>query len=182
MVQAAEDGLTCFCADASHLAHWSVLGRLNVLNKDRIINLLFGTELNDKECFTVFLVKENQSEEPVEFIIGTGNDFLNRKIYEFLSSRISQFANKLDQIGKCNIAEHRIDTSDAKAISCQNRRYSPQDTATIELEIKKMLENGLIVESSSDWTSPILLVPKPDGSKRTCVDFRALNSLTKKDL
>ena len=44
-----------------------------------------------------------------------------------------------------------------------------------------MLENGLIEPSNSEWSSPCILVPKPDGSFRFCTDFCKLNTVTKSD-
>jgi hypothetical protein len=43
------------------------------------------------------------------------------------------------------------------------------------------LHKGFIVLSSSPFASPVLFVAKPNGSLRFCVDYRKLNSLTKKD-
>ena len=42
-----------------------------------------------------------------------------------------------------------------------------------------MLEAGVIRESHSSWSAPIVVVSKGDGGKRLCMDFRALNTITR---
>ena len=42
-------------------------------------------------------------------------------------------------------------------------------------EIDKLLAAGVIRESHSSWSAPVVIVPKSNGEKRLCVDFRALN-------
>ena len=46
-------------------------------------------------------------------------------------------------------------------------------------EIDKLLEAGVIRESYSSWSVPIVVVPKGDGGKRQCMDYRALNAITR---
>lgn len=49
---------------------------------------------------------------------------------------------------------------------------------TVNDEVNKKLELGVIEHSDSLNSSPIVLVTKKDNTYRFCVDFRALNRIT----
>ena len=51
-----------------------------------------------------------------------------------------------------------------------------------ETEIRKLLELGFIQRSKSPWASPIVAVPKRDGTVRICIDYRKINQAMKKDV
>jgi len=48
----------------------------------------------------------------------------------------------------------------------------------VEKELDDMLKLGIIDPSTSSYSSPVVVVRKPDGSNRFCVDFRKLNKVT----
>ena len=48
-------------------------------------------------------------------------------------------------------------------------------------EVQCLLDSDFIEPSQSEWSSPCILVPKPDGTFRMCTDYRKVNSVTKTD-
>ena len=48
-------------------------------------------------------------------------------------------------------------------------------------DLKEMQESGIIEPSTTEWSSPIVLVKKKDGTLRMCVDYRRLNSISQAD-
>jgi hypothetical protein len=52
----------------------------------------------------------------------------------------------------------------------------------LKKQLKKLLEQGFVRSSASPWGSPVLFVEKKDGTKRMCIDYRMLNSMTIKQI
>ncbi|GFU84844.1 retrovirus-related Pol polyprotein from transposon 297 [Trichonephila clavipes] len=61
------------------------------------------------------------------------------------------------------------------------RRFSYAEKSEITNQIQKWLDNKVIRLSSSDYTSPIVLVKKKNGPTGLCVDYRKLNRKIIKD-
>ena len=86
-----------------------------------------------------------------------------------------------DVPGKTIAACHDVEVGNAHPIKQHPYRINPIKLAAMREEVQYMLQNGIIEPSQSHWSSPCILVPKPDGSYRFCTDFRRVNSVTKSD-
>ena len=76
---------------------------------------------------------------------------------------------------------HDVDVEGCKPIKQHHYRISPTKEKALEGEINYMLENKIIQPSHSPWSSPCILVPKPNGTWRFVTDFRKVNKYTKDD-
>lgn len=76
---------------------------------------------------------------------------------------------------------YKIDTDDSLPIVSRSYRRSQFVEDAIQTEVNKMLAAKVIVPSTSDWCSNVVLVEKPDGTFRFCIDYRKLNQITIKD-
>ncbi|CAF0725133.1 unnamed protein product [Brachionus calyciflorus] len=107
---------------------------------------------------------------------------LSDKDYKLFRKSLSYvsdlFAYSINDLKSCNKGKHKIKLIQTEPIRLQPYRKSYAEREQIKQEIPEMLENGIIEPSTSPWASPVLIIPKKDGTKRFCVDYRKLNSIT----
>ncbi|GFO33305.1 retrovirus-related pol polyprotein from transposon opus [Plakobranchus ocellatus] len=95
---------------------------------------------------------------------------------------LSSFSDVLTDLPGCtNLIEHRITLTTNKIVCLKPYKLPFRSREIVEKEVKEMLRLGVIEPSTSAYSSPIVLVNKPDGTVRFCIDFRRLNSITIKD-
>jgi len=100
---------------------------------------------------------------------------------ETLKDFQDMFVETSKKPGRTSLLKFRIDTGDAVPFKLQPYRVSKAEGDVMEAEIQENLDLGLLRPSTSPWASPVLMIRKPDGGIRFCIDYRRLNDVTIKD-
>ena len=107
-------------------------------------------------------------------------------------SVLQQLLNEYDQRGlfasnahvhATNLGKHVIElVPGQKHKFVSQYPLSNMSTEEVNRQVRELLEAGVIEPTRSPFNSPVLLVRKPDGTWRFCLDFRHLNMATIPDL
>ena len=110
-------------------------------------------------------------------------DDLATKARNLLMEYHDLFSLEKSEIGQTKTVEHIIELKDPNTAPFKERfrRIPPPQVEEVREHLKLMLEAGAICPSNSPWCNTVVLVRKKDGSLWFCIDFRKLNSLTRKD-
>lgn len=123
--------------------------------------------------------------ESLQELLGRSTEHLTdsetERLQELLYNYQHVFALSDRDLGTTQMVQHRIETGNVLPIRQQPRRTSPWKHDEIERQVADLLQQGKVKESSSPWSSPVVLVTKKDGGQRLCVDYRQLNAATVKD-
>lgn len=103
------------------------------------------------------------------------------EVRSLLQKYSSVFSAHDADLGCTDLISHDIPLLDNIPVRQRYRRIPPSEYEEVKAHINRLLEAKVIRESSSPYASPIVLVRKKDGSLRMCVDYRLLNSKTRKD-
>jgi len=103
-------------------------------------------------------------------------DALRGDVDDFLEEYRTLWAG---QLGKVDVTPHRIKVaSGARPRRAQLYQASHASREVIAKEVQRQRDLGVMEPSSAEWAFPVVLVPKPDGTMRFCVDYRQLNEVT----
>ena len=109
---------------------------------------------------------------------------LNSNIQQHLDNLLGNFKDQCVKdemtIGTTPLTQMSIDTGDSDPVSQKTYPVAMKHYNWVKEEIDKLLEAGVIRNSHSSWSVPIILVPKGDGGKCLVIDYRSLNKVTRK--
>ena len=146
-------------------------------------------QVTEKEEDTESEVRLGNDQQPIKLQnsqilndLGTKLSHLPLVQRKELAEVITQYREVFRDVpSKTNLIEHDVDVGDSAPIKQHPYRVSPMKKELLDKEVQYMLENDIIEESQSNWSSPCILVVKHDGGFRFCTDFRKVNDKTKSD-
>ncbi|GKU90839.1 hypothetical protein SLEP1_g4783 [Rubroshorea leprosula] len=107
------------------------------------------------------------------------------ELLEFLRNNQDVFAWTTDEMPgiPAELTVHKLSTDPTRRPVVQKRRlFGPEKQAAIDEEIQKLSQAGFIRRVEySEWVSNPVLVKKPNGKWRMCIDFTNLNDACPKD-
>ncbi|CAF0859482.1 unnamed protein product [Brachionus calyciflorus] len=158
----------------------------SINNTEELVNII-QDDLKVDYINNIFEAKtDNKPWIPSE-IINFKNTNLNKDQINELKKLIDNyseiFSKNDEDIGTVpeNFGVHDIELSENKPIRQRPYPIPYAKEQVVKECVEKMLKMNIIEPTNSSWASPIVLVKKPDGSERFCVDYRKVNGVTLKD-
>ena len=105
---------------------------------------------------------------------------IQQQLDKLLGTFKDQFAKDETTIGTTPLTQMSINTGDLDPVSQKPYPVAIKHYNWVKEEIDKLLEVGVIRNSHSSWSAPIIVVPKGDGGKHFVIDYRALNKVMRK--
>ena len=102
-------------------------------------------------------------------------------LHELLVEFQDVFSKSSHDLDGTSVVTHGIDVGDASLFVSTPGGSLFQQREEVTQMTKRKKEQGVIEESNSRWSSPVVLDRKKDDTQRFCVDYRKLNSITKKE-
>ena len=99
-----------------------------------------------------------------------------KELQELILKHPELFILGPSEVGNIQLPPAKINISDPTPVKAPRYRYPPQAQETIQELLNEMEEKAIIEPSTAAWLSPIVLVKKPDGTSRLCLDYRAVNT------
>uniref|UniRef100_A0A914HES4 Reverse transcriptase n=1 Tax=Globodera rostochiensis TaxID=31243 RepID=A0A914HES4_GLORO len=128
-----------------------------------------------------FVEKRNKLEEILPSLTGELGEEEKQPLLELLFSFEEIFVVEDHELTQTDLVTHYVDTEKTPPVKMRVRPVPFAFREKVATMLQDYLERGLIRPSWSPYASPIVLVPKKDGTIRFCIDYRGLNAVTVKD-
>jgi hypothetical protein len=102
--------------------------------------------------------------------------------YPILSEFKDVFLNELPGLPPEKEIDFTIEIKpSAEPISKTSYQMMVPEICELQMQLKELLDLGIIRPSASPWGAPVIFVKKKDGSLRLCIDYKDPNHATVKN-
>ena len=130
--------------------------------------------------------KPATAEKQIEKILSEVHPEVSMNQKEQLESLLMRYSDILSvdeyDMGLTDLTQQDIDTGTERPVRQALRKTPMAYNQIIDQHIQSMLQQGLIEPSKEEWASNIVLVQKKDKTFRFCLDYRALNQKSIKEI
>ncbi|CAF4629407.1 unnamed protein product, partial [Rotaria socialis] len=175
------------------LASTKKLGSIHYQSNDEMMYSILNTDKQSsmtEQSTQLNSIQTNEQQESLklsllentlqELVMHIGDKYNRNDFPKILRQNERSFDNSKMTRAKTKI-HHTINTGDHLPTSVRPYYKTVQQRKEVQQEVGMLLDQGILRPSNSPWSSPVLLKREPDGTYRFLVDFRRLNSITKKD-
>ena len=167
-----------------------VVGSISVWHMADVVDLNDDTTLHQNQHVAVQNIFANYPGETIAQrrqwladLIRMSGDGLTTQDIHLIQAQILQYHDVEEgEYGKVDIVKHHVNTEVHSPINQPLRRIPYAHRTEMLKLVQSMLQNNIIQPSVSPWSSPVVLVKKKDGTLRFCIEYRRLNSITRKDI
>jgi len=151
--------------------------------EERLLCVIKGTNFSERKE----QLKKIEGLPPQEYIhdshfLETVPEEFRNETLKVLENNIDIIATSSEELTPSDLPPHRINLKPGvNPIKQRAYRLSKLKSDILKEELTKLIEKKLIEPSCSEWSSPVVLVPKKNGKWRMCVDYRKVNDMTIKD-
>lgn len=148
------------------------------LTQEVILGMDFWQQYEIEPSICTVEEEELEKESPVG-----ENHELSTQQAEQLQAVLKQMPfSKAGVLGKTHLIEHSIEIKSGST-PIRRKAYvtSPYMQLKVDAELDRMLELDVIEPAESSWNNPMVIVKKPNGRIRYCIDARGLNAMSLKD-
>ena len=165
-----ERGESRVVTSTAQIRNINCCGRKEEVQKEQVTEMLRYEEMVEKLPEHVkILFEKSQEDLTPEY---------TKQVYELLQEYSDIFAKDSKDIGKTTLITHDVNTGNAKPVSQQVRRQSPEEHAAMKKIVEELHRVGVVQPSRSQWAASIRMAKKKNGSWRMCIDYRDLNKRT----
>ena len=141
-----------------------------------VINPEDGTTEEYHDGLLDLLQSKQQTETSKDVVLG---DELDDHQQSQLMKLLDKFAGIFSDLpGNAVGMEHSIELTSDEPVKSKPYGLPYRVRENLKEDINNMLKMGVIRPSTSPYASPTVIVKKPDGSNRICIDYRKLNKIS----